>query len=439
MMTGKQLSLRLSVIVGLMLASLIFAVVVSAQASNQIVINFLEAAEALDQKSLILRVYFTVTNDLKKPLIGASIKSATIALDAEDGGNYPAKVSQATGPISLVLVLDTSGSMVNTITKMKAAASDMVKNAPKDSRFAVIRFSDKVQLLQDFTDDRDKVTAAIGTIKAFGPTCLFDATYQGVQLLASGIQGRRAVVVFTDGKDDNGAGKVCSTKTTTDITQLAGKRTLRIPIYSIGLQGGEPIAEADLQNMSDATGGTVAIGSDVTALFKQIVDAINAQYVAEANVSPKQGDLQMSLRVILNDGSVPNADNAVFTSPKDYSIKPTPTPTITPTVLPVSATITTVSEDFVKQELILSVQTQTDTLIKKYHIEIIDDNTNLLSKELVLNTPPYDGIHVPVSDLPIGKYDIKLTALGDSDDVLGTSTIKFQYLLSTPTPGPAPN
>src|SRR5205085_1145499 len=133
-----------------------------------------------------------------------------------------------------------------------------------------------------------------------------------------------AVVIFTGSKDEifTGSPKACSTKSVSDVINLATSRAGRTPIYTIGMRGFQAIAEADLLTMSDQTGGTSALGKDPGPLFGEISGALNAQFVAEALVSAKQGDRNFGLRLTVG-GTNPNDATGHFTSPKDYSVKPT--------------------------------------------------------------------------------------------------------------------
>jgi len=80
-------------------------------------------------------------------------------------------------------------------------------------------------------------------------------------MLSTGTAGRRAVVVLSGGADQNGAGQPCSKHTVSNIDTLATDRKFRVPIYNIGLKGFQPIDEADLRNVSGATGGAVAVST----------------------------------------------------------------------------------------------------------------------------------------------------------------------------------
>lgn len=122
-------------------------------------------------------------------------------------------------PLTLGLLVDTSMSVRSVLGEEKTASEhflgDMLKN-PKDEAF-VIQFDRGVELLQDLTPSKDKLQKAleeIGTPPAApqntddepharrgGGTQLYDAIYLAATELMSKQQGRKAIILLTDGED----------------------------------------------------------------------------------------------------------------------------------------------------------------------------------------------------------------------------------------------
>jgi hypothetical protein len=116
------------------------------------------------------------------------------------------------------------------------------------------------------------------------PTCLFDATLQGVnQVQQIGVRGRRALVVFTDGKDEVLSGEKCSVATVNDVITQANMRDSRVPIYAFGWQSpnSPQIAVDDLRKMATETSGAFAVNQTVTAVFADLQAALSAQRAAK--------------------------------------------------------------------------------------------------------------------------------------------------------------
>ena len=103
-------------------------------------------------------------------------------------------------PFTAVVMLDFSASMTANLELLKRASEQfLIRMLPQD-KAQVGAFSDKIQFSGRFTSDRDDLISALGDLQFGNPTRLYDATYQSINELKS-VDGRRVVVVFTDGDD----------------------------------------------------------------------------------------------------------------------------------------------------------------------------------------------------------------------------------------------
>src|SRR4051794_13424948 len=103
-------------------------------------------------------------------------------------------------PITVVVLLDTSGSMTASITLLKAAAEQFINRLLPDDKGAVGAFNDKIELSSRFTNDRDALITEVKDLDYGNGTRLWDAVAEGLNMLR-GIEGRRVILVFTDGDD----------------------------------------------------------------------------------------------------------------------------------------------------------------------------------------------------------------------------------------------
>jgi Mg-chelatase subunit ChlD len=103
-------------------------------------------------------------------------------------------------PFHVVLMLDTSGSTKEKLSEIQSAAAAFVDQLKPADRVKVISFDDKVRDLNDFTNDRALLKAAIYKTRSGEGTKLYDAFKKALQV-TSRLQGRKAIVVFTDGVD----------------------------------------------------------------------------------------------------------------------------------------------------------------------------------------------------------------------------------------------
>lgn len=104
-------------------------------------------------------------------------------------------------PFSVVLLLDTSGSTRFKIEEIQDAAIAFVNQLRPDDRVMVLSFDDDIRVLTDFTGDRSRMRDAIRRTRTGNGTKLYDAVDLVINQRLSQVQGRKAVVLFTDGVD----------------------------------------------------------------------------------------------------------------------------------------------------------------------------------------------------------------------------------------------
>jgi len=106
-------------------------------------------------------------------------------------------------PLSIALLIDTSGSVKSKLTFEQKAAVEFLKSTLRKEKdlAAVLQFHEEVQLLQDFTYDPELLRSAILETRAGGGTKLYDAVYVASEDLLKNEVGRRVMVVLSDGDD----------------------------------------------------------------------------------------------------------------------------------------------------------------------------------------------------------------------------------------------
>ena len=136
-------------------------------------------------------------------------------------------------PMDVILLLDTSSSMRDRMAVVHEAAKGFMKMLRPGDRGAVVAFDDKVRVLQDLTEDRSVIEAAIGSTSARGSTSLNDAVYIALKQFgrsarARGEVRRQAIALLSDGQDTS------SLISLEDV--VAAARRTGVSIYAIGLQ-----------------------------------------------------------------------------------------------------------------------------------------------------------------------------------------------------------
>ncbi len=112
--------------------------------------------------------------------------------------SYFASVDQ---PFTVILVIDTSGSTRFRLEDIQDAAINFVTRLKDEDSVMVMSFDDRIQVLTPPTTDRDAVGRAIRRTHTGGGTRLYDTVDEILRKHLQGINGRKAVVLFTDGVD----------------------------------------------------------------------------------------------------------------------------------------------------------------------------------------------------------------------------------------------
>jgi Ca-activated chloride channel homolog len=132
-------------------------------------------------------------------------------------------------PVSVGVLLDTSGSMDKKIRTAVEAVERFSRRIHQNDEIFLITFSGRPVLRQDFTDDREKFAQSLRHLNATGGTALYDALSDGITKIRSGGHSKRAILVITDGQD------TASTATLDEVLQSI--RESELLIYPIGISG----------------------------------------------------------------------------------------------------------------------------------------------------------------------------------------------------------
>ncbi|HEX5873443.1 MAG TPA: VWA domain-containing protein [Pyrinomonadaceae bacterium] len=112
-------------------------------------------------------------------------------------------VAPANEPFNLVLLLDVSGSVEERMDFIRKAARDFLRTASPQDRISIISFRDDIQVISDFSTDREMLSRKLDEIDAGGGTALYDALGYVLSEPLRRVRGERtAIVVMSDG-DDN--------------------------------------------------------------------------------------------------------------------------------------------------------------------------------------------------------------------------------------------
>lgn len=182
-------------------------------------------------------------------------------------------------PITVVIMLDTSGSMTLDLDLLKRGAEQFVLRLFPEDRARIGSFNDKIRISPNFTSDRDSLVRILREDIQFGnPTFLWDAIDESMNALA-GEDGRKVVLVFTDGEDDKSQKRGYK-----DVSSRA--QTENFMIYAIGKQtkvlGRVTHPDSNLRPLALDTGGGyygLKEKDDLGPTFTRIADELHRQYV----------------------------------------------------------------------------------------------------------------------------------------------------------------
>jgi Ca-activated chloride channel family protein len=196
---------------------------------------------------------------------------------------------EAVQPVSIVLALDASGSMKKKETEIVASAREFIHALRPQDRLAVVLFSDRVVFAHDLSENRQFAAEALDDYKANGGTALYDAVSDSLIRLKR-TEGRRVVVVMTDGRDENNPGTgPGSTRGLHDV--LKHVQDTGALVFGIGL--GTKVDQGPLNEIVAQSGGRAYFPTEVTDLpgeYRRVVDDLRRRYVLGYTSSHIQRD-----------------------------------------------------------------------------------------------------------------------------------------------------
>ncbi len=261
--------------------------------------RFLNAPDNLDHVDVTLvELYTAVTDKSGQPVLGLGV----VDFEVLDSG-APQTVTKFERvedlPLSLGLVIDTSGSMVSSLMEAQRAAADFLRDVmtPRDRAFAV-SFADKPVLVMPPTDDTEGVIASLHGLQAVGYTSLHDALVTSLYYFR-GVRGQRALVLLSDGDD------TASNTAFRDALEYA-KRS-GVAIYSIGLAVSPLSADIrrKLSMLSNETGGRaffVEKAGQLVGVYDEIERELRSRYYLAYTPSGPAGDGYRPVEVKVKNG-----------------------------------------------------------------------------------------------------------------------------------------
>src|SRR5262245_56065627 len=149
-------------------------------------------------------------------------------------------------PAIVAITIDTSGSISSDLLqKTRELAVGVLESLPAGSQVALFAFNDQSRLVLERTSDAAAIQAALGGLERAGKyTALYDALYDASRYLKEAPRARKAIVLITDGLDENSSLQV------EDGLKVAVEN--KIPVYCVGIGR---VQEAVLRRIAKLTSG----------------------------------------------------------------------------------------------------------------------------------------------------------------------------------------
>ena len=184
-------------------------------------------------------------------------------------------------PLTIAMLIDTSQSVAPKLKFEQDAAISFFQSIMREKdRAMLVSFDSDVSLLQDFTNDPNKMAKEIRKLKAAGGTALYDAIYRVCDEKLIRETGRKAIIILSDGDDESSKVSLRQAK---EMALRAETLIFAISISRGGFFGVGGAKEGDtvLKEISQETGGRIFSPfkpEDLDDEFRQINQELRSQY-----------------------------------------------------------------------------------------------------------------------------------------------------------------
>ncbi len=213
-----------------------------------------------------------------------------------------------TSPVSVVLLLDASGSTKEHWKIIKKAAKKFIETLNPSTPIAVAAFTRRFMVICDFSCDRQTLKERIDKTKNLSSgTAFYDATWSTLNLFKEVKEQRKAIVMMTDGVDNSLSDEDFEPKHPFDelFTRISQDEITIYPIYfdteyevTVRMRGSDThesyvTAREQLQRIADETGGTLFKADraeDLDGVYQRVASELQTLYSVSYNPADKNYD-----------------------------------------------------------------------------------------------------------------------------------------------------
>jgi len=193
-------------------------------------------------------------------------------------------------PLYIAVLMDTSPSTAGKLKFEQESAMNFIQTVvrPRKDRVLFATFDHEITLRQDFTDRLELLDRAVFSVKKTGEkTALYDAIWQFCDEKMRSAQGRRALVIITDGDDTYSRADIndaidIAQRTETTIYAISTKAGLSSVVPGVEAGTVKDRGDKDLERLASETGGVAFFTGDMLALersFGKIAAELRSQYL----------------------------------------------------------------------------------------------------------------------------------------------------------------
>ncbi len=248
----------------------------------------------------LVNLYLTVCNHKGRLILDLGRESFSVFEDGQP--QLITHFSRETDlPLTMVLLVDTSGSVRDKLHFEKEAASAFLQATLRRNRdkAALVTFDYDFELRQDYTDDPAALSTALRHIIAGGGTRLYDALYFVIQNKLNGAEGRKAIILITDG-DDKSSRR--SPQEVIDLAHRNGVAIYAVSMNALGMQwSASERSDEVLKVLASETGGIGLFPKKLdklTLTFEKIANELRSQYtIGYRSTNPRRDGTFRRIRI----------------------------------------------------------------------------------------------------------------------------------------------
>ena len=227
---------------------------------------------------------------------------------------------EANLPLTIAMLIDTSQSVAPKLKFEQDAATSFFQSVLREKdRAMLVEFDSGVTMLQDFTNDPNKLAKEIRKLRAAGGTALYDAIYMTCDEKLIRETGRKALVILSDGEDESSKTNL---QQATEMALRAEATTFAISISKGGFfgVGGSQEGDTVLKDIAKETGGRVFFPFKIEELddaFRQINQELRSQYsIGYLSTNPARDGSYRKIDIRVSEKGLKLAHRRGYYAPK---------------------------------------------------------------------------------------------------------------------------